>query len=262
MGWVKPIALLVGASLLLGGGLAAIGGNAIGLIAMLLAAATFALAFADLGLAKPAVRADALTPGYSTFKILYNAKNKKGTAQVKRAWFDQVDVRTLDGEKFEWWVAEALRRQGWFVEITASSGDYGADLIATKNGQRMAVQVKRYEKQVGVTAVQQVMGGAAHWRCAEKMVVTTAKDFTPAAKKLAATTGTQLVTGHVVERWRIRPDVPSDRNAIAAPAPPATIAPARRSRRFKDVDSLDPYGPKAKGFWRGFWAGLTGRASW
>jgi hypothetical protein len=72
--------------------------------------------------------------------------------RIKRAWFDVASIETMNGELFEWWVAEGLHRQGWHVELTPSSGDYGADLIATKDGQCTAVQVKRYTKQVGVSA--------------------------------------------------------------------------------------------------------------
>jgi restriction system protein len=110
----------------------------------------------------------------------------------------------MDGELFEWWVAEGLRRQGWHVELTPSSGDYGADLIATKDGQRTAVQVKRYTKQVGVSAVQQAFAGAVHWKCTATMVITSSAGYTPAARNLAGATGTTLITRRDIDRWRPR----------------------------------------------------------
>lgn len=147
-------------------------------------------------------RSDGLTPGKSTFNILTTSRNRSGHAKITRAWFDTAEIDRLSGPLFELWVAEGLRRQGWLVEITQNSGDYGVDLVATKNGKRTAVQVKRYTKPCTISAVQEVVAGAIHWKCLDKMVVTSAPSFTPSAQKLAAATGTRLISGREIKRWR------------------------------------------------------------
>lgn len=211
----KAVGLVTGLILFILGTNLAASGNPLGIFLMLLAVPLAIVPL--LSGSQETARTDGPTPGKSNFKLLFNTPNKKGTVEVSRAWFDQAQIRGMDGAQFELWVAEAMSRQGWVVEVTPTSGDYGADLVATKGGQRTAVQVKRYDKQVGISAVQQVMGGAVHWNCTGKMVVTSASDFTPAAKKLANATGTRLVTGREVERWRHTRRVSADATPKVGP---------------------------------------------
>jgi len=225
-------------------------GNPLGIFLALLAVPVAMVPFLIGGQEKP--RADGLTPGKSTFKLLFNTPNKKGTVQVSRAWFDKAQIRGMDGEEFELWVAEALSRQGWVVEVTPTSGDYGADLVATKGGQRTAIQVKRYAKPVGVSAVQQVMGGAVHWNCTGRMVVTSASDFTPAAKKLAVATGTRLVAGREVERWRRTHRISVDATPKAEP---------RRTRTEDEWRPTLTQRVEAEARFSNFWELLFGRGN-
>src|SRR5690349_11886876 len=74
---------------------------------------------------------------------------------LKRAASELAAVDQMSGVEFEEFVAAQLRMRGWGVTHTASSGDYGVDLIARKDGTRMAVQCKRLARDVGVAAVQQ-----------------------------------------------------------------------------------------------------------
>src|SRR5438270_2401141 len=84
---------------------------------------------------------------------------------LKRASSDMAAIDDMSGGEFEEFVAAQLRTSGWGVASTASTGDYGVDLIAKKNGTCMAVQCKRLAKDVGVAAVQQVVAGALQHRC-------------------------------------------------------------------------------------------------
>lgn len=101
-----------------------------------------------------------------------------------QAVWDEIDQMT--GVQFETYVAERLRARGWMVWTTAITGDYGVDLIAERDGGRVAVQCKRLGKPVGVAAVQQVVSGQALHKCASTMVVSN-REFTAQAKKLART---------------------------------------------------------------------------
>src|ERR1700744_5754268 len=80
-------------------------------------------------------------------------------------------IDRMSGVAFEEFVAAQLRVAGWSVAPTASTGDYGVDLIAKKDGVRMAVQCKRLAKAVGVAAVQQVVSGARQHGCNRTVVV-------------------------------------------------------------------------------------------
>ena len=53
-----------------------------------------------------------------------------------------------------------LRNRGFIeVEVTKSSGDYGIDILAEKEGVTYAIQCKRYNGPVGVKAVQEAYAG-------------------------------------------------------------------------------------------------------
>ena len=54
------------------------------------------------------------------------------------------ELDQLGSEEFEYFLAGLYRAQGYAAEHTAVTGDYGADLILSKDGQRICVQAKRY----------------------------------------------------------------------------------------------------------------------
>ena len=94
----------------------------------------------------------------------------------------------MEGRDFEFFCAELLEQKGFLeVEVTKSSGDYGIDILAEKDGVTYAIQCKRYEEPVGVKAVQEAFAGREYY---DRMVgaVMTNQYFTEpavaAAKKL------------------------------------------------------------------------------
>lgn len=97
-----------------------------------------------------------------------------------------------DGIGYERFCADLLARAGWQARPTQASGDQGADVIAERSGTRLVVQCKRYGKPVGNAAVQEAAAAARHWS-AEMAAVVSNAGFTPAARKLAATTGVLLL---------------------------------------------------------------------
>ena len=96
----------------------------------------------------------------------------------------QAAVDEMAGVQFEHYVAAVLRGLGYSVEVTKASGDFGVDLIATKDGVRTAVQCKRQARAVNGSAIQQVVAGAAVYDCEATMVVSNHR-YTAAAEHLA-----------------------------------------------------------------------------
>jgi restriction system protein len=131
---------------------------------------------------------------------------------LRYALSDLAAVDDMSGVEFEEFVAAQLRTVGWGVTHTATTGDYGVDLVAEKDGTRMAVQCKRQARAVGVAAVQQVVSGARQHGC-NRAVVVTNQAFTKAARQLAATHRCRLVGReqlHIwarAERGRVQPEV-------------------------------------------------------
>ncbi|WP_264077408.1 restriction endonuclease [Mycolicibacterium houstonense] len=107
----------------------------------------------------------------------------------------------MTGLEFEDYVARAARRCGLPVIMTPLTGDWGVDLIVGHRPNRIAVQCKRLSRPVGAGAVQEVVAGAPMQDCAKTMVVTN-NEFTPAARKLAALHGCELVGGADLPRLR------------------------------------------------------------
>lgn len=70
------------------------------------------------------------------------------------------------------------------VRTTPASGDYGVDVLATKDGVKYAVQCKLYSSPVGNHAVHEAFAGCAYYKC-DKAVVLTNNEFTKAAQQEA-----------------------------------------------------------------------------
>ena len=101
------------------------------------------------------------------------------------------ELKKLTGTEFENYLAELFKSQGYQVEMTPSTGDYGADLILHKDQQRIAVQAKCYTGSVGVSAVQEALSGMAYYSCHSAWVVTTG-NYIPNAVELARQSKVQL----------------------------------------------------------------------
>lgn len=96
---------------------------------------------------------------------------------------NEVDI--MDGRDFEIFTGNLLRSNGFInINVTPSSGDFGADVIAEKDDVRYAIQCKRYDSSVGVSAVQEVIASKSLHDCHVACVLTN-NYFTPAAEELA-----------------------------------------------------------------------------
>lgn len=100
-------------------------------------------------------------------------------------------IDKLSGRGFEQYLAAQFKHQGWRVELTEKSHDYGADLILRKRGKCTVVQVKRYDKNVGISAIQEAVGAIAYYEADQAMVVTNSS-FTKNARNLAGQNGVEL----------------------------------------------------------------------
>jgi hypothetical protein len=97
------------------------------------------------------------------------------------------------GIAFEQYLKAELERAGFdHVEITKTSGDYGADLLAVHGSRRVIIQAKSYADKVGLEAVQEVQAAKRLYQAAEAWVVTDS-EFTPNARVLATENGVRLV---------------------------------------------------------------------
>ena len=95
------------------------------------------------------------------------------------------EIDEMDGIEFESFCAGLLKKRGFSeVQVTRSSGDFGIDILAQKEGVTYAIQCKRYHEAVGVKAVQEACAGREYY---DRMVgvVMTNQYFTEPAVKAA-----------------------------------------------------------------------------
>lgn len=102
------------------------------------------------------------------------------------------DIDKMDGRQFEHYLGYLFKSQGYAVKVTRAAGDYGADLVLEKGGKKIVVQAKRYSKNVGIDAVQQVHSSMNFYGAAEAWVLSN-RDYTEAAYQLAKVNGVRLI---------------------------------------------------------------------
>lgn len=82
------------------------------------------------------------------------------------------EIDQMSGVEFEELLYHLLGQQGYYVKLTPKSGDFGADLILRKGNDLIVVQAKRYSDNIGVTAINEVVGAAGYYKANKKWVVT------------------------------------------------------------------------------------------
>lgn len=99
-----------------------------------------------------------------------------------RAGMPEIDRMT--GRQFEEKMSFLLESKGYRVELTPYVGDWGADLVVSRDRRKSVVQLKRWNRSVNVKAIQEVVASKAKYGCEDAMVITNAQ-FTRAARELA-----------------------------------------------------------------------------
>jgi restriction system protein len=107
------------------------------------------------------------------------------------------DIETIDkmnGIDFEHYIRELYIKQGYIANTTNTSHDFGADIIAKKNNEKICIQAKRYNKNinVGISAVQEVIGSINYYK-ANKGIVITTSNFTKSAIQLSQKNNITLI---------------------------------------------------------------------
>ena len=125
-----------------------------------------------------------------------------------------LDIDAMSGAEFEAYVGGVLLHNGYLVDFTKATGDFGVDLVARRGTDVVAVQCKRRIKPVGAAAVQQVVAGAVMYQCLSTMVISN-QSFTSAAVALAERHRCLLIDGselsRLAEGWH--PEARKDRFA-------------------------------------------------
>ncbi len=128
---------------------------------------------------------------YVVKKITTIKKERELKNALTNSGISQID--NLSPFEFEEWVARLLITAGYNANETKKSGDFGADIIAEKNGIKIAIQVKKFNQPVGIKAVQEVASAVSFYGCQDGWVITSAYGFTASAHKLAQKNSIKLM---------------------------------------------------------------------
>lgn len=101
-------------------------------------------------------------------------------------------IDKMSGEEFEYYLKLKLQKLGYKVELTKTTGDYGADLFCFTKNETIVVQAKRYDANVGTAAVQEVVAAKEYYE-ADLCAVITNSYFTLNAMNLAEANGVVLI---------------------------------------------------------------------
>jgi hypothetical protein len=155
--------------------------------------------------------------------------------------YDTIDIRAflrasiprrfqdLSPYDFEAFMAWLFRQDGYDVEETSYSGDFGADLLLSKKDKKTVVQVKRYAPgtQVGVSDVNQVIGACTYYDADDALMITTS-DFTSPAIALGKSAEVVLwnwqrllryVSGVLLDGESLEVNLEEDLEEVTTPAP-------------------------------------------
>lgn len=109
--------------------------------------------------------------------------------QISRYDFKRID--RMSGSEFEAFLNKLFKSLGYRSTNLKDTGDFGADLLIRVDGRKIAVQAKRYSKNVSLSAVQEIVAAKAYYESDEAAVATNSY-FTRSAQELAQVNGVTL----------------------------------------------------------------------
>jgi restriction system protein len=101
------------------------------------------------------------------------------------------EIDKLNGKEFEQYLEVLFKKFGYQVKRTPYQGDFGADLILWQGNEKTVVQAKRYNRSVGVKAVQEAVAAKEYYQCHKALVVTN-NYFSQQARLLAKANHVEL----------------------------------------------------------------------
>jgi len=131
------------------------------------------------------------------------SRNLKAIQEANYEKFKAIQIANIDymtGIAFENYLQKLLIIQRYGVTLTKATGDFGVDLVAFRNGDKFAIQVKRQGGKVSRRAISDAVAGMKHYECTKAMVITN-NYFTPSSITFARSTGCKLVDRDTLIKW-------------------------------------------------------------
>jgi restriction system protein len=120
--------------------------------------------------------------------IIWRRRSK--AEQWRSSGIAEIDM--MSGEQFEMRMERFFRDHHWKVRRTRVTGDFGCDLVLfDSQGTKIVAQLKRYGSNVGIAAVQEVLGAQHYYQASQSEVITNSH-LTRQAKELALRSGVRI----------------------------------------------------------------------
>ena len=170
-----------------------------------------------------------------------------------RLKFEQIqtieDMLRLDEGVFREFVANMFHDYGDMGSAASGPRDYGADLVMTRDDQRVAVQARQNEGAAGVDDVRDAHF-AKHYYGADEAWVVSASGFTGEAVRTADDLGVHLVTGAGVLRLVgectfDEPETPEEPELEAKEHEPQGLEPKEPEPEEREPEEREPEEPAA-----------------
>ncbi len=106
--------------------------------------------------------------------LLITYKERKLRREYKEYLLEITDINSLDDRDFEMFCAEVFKKQGFEVELTKATGDYGRDIILNNS---IYVECKKFDENnsVGRPILQKLLGAMDMFNIEKGIVITTGK---------------------------------------------------------------------------------------
>ena len=105
-------------------------------------------------------------------------------------------ISNLSPREFEEELGRLYEKLGYSVSLGSFVDDFGADLIATRSGERLVVQAKKTSSSIGRPTLQKLQGAALHFH--GKPVLATTGKFSGPAREYAIIHGIELIDGETL----------------------------------------------------------------
>jgi hypothetical protein len=126
------------------------------------------------------------------WKALLEEERRRKSVENRRRNLLNANWKALRSVEFEQFLEQVFGELGYTVETTKVTGDQGGDLIVSKQGCRIAIQVKGYFNSVSNSAVQEAHTAKDYYGCHGSAVITNSR-FTPSARDVARAVGCVLI---------------------------------------------------------------------
>ncbi len=120
-------------------------------------------------------------------------KRVRAAVSSRLAWLRKCQWQAMNAKTLVRFLEQVFQEHGYAVEQTGKMGQQGIDLVVTRSGSRVAVQVKGIQVgTVDAQVVQQTDDAKGRFQCPRAAVITNAQ-FLPSARQLADKLGVQLI---------------------------------------------------------------------